>query len=47
MRWLDSITYSVDMNLGKLRDSKGQASLACCIVHGVEKRHDLEAEPNI
>ena len=29
-RWLDSITYSMDINLSKLRDSGGQRSLACC-----------------
>ena len=30
MRWLDSITDSMDMNLSKPGDSEGQGSLACC-----------------
>ena len=29
MRWLDSVTDSVDRNLSILRDSEGQGSLAC------------------
>ena len=29
IRWLDSITGSMDMNLRKLGDSEGQGSLAC------------------
>jgi len=37
IRWLDSITDPVDMNLSKLRDNEGQWSLACCSPWGCKE----------
>ena len=39
MRWLDSITNSMGMNLSNLRDSKGQGRLACCNPWGHKESH--------
>ena len=43
MRWLDGITSSVDMNLGKLQEMVTERQAWCAAVHWVTKslRHDL------
>ena len=44
MRWLDSITDSMGMNLSKPRDSEGPGSLASCSPWDPTVGHDLETE---
>ena len=37
IRWLDTITNSVDMNLSKMHDSGRQSSLVCCSQWGCKE----------
>ena len=44
IRWFDSITTSMDMNLSKLRRDSGGQSLGCCCPWGRRVKHNLKTK---
>ena len=37
MRWLDGITDSMDMDLGRLRELTMDRKACCAVIHGIAK----------
>ena len=42
MRWMDSVTDAMNINLGKLGDAEGQGSLTCCSPWGCKEPNTTE-----